>query len=108
MEPRPRRDIVVIGGSAGGVEALIGFVARLPVDLSACVLGVIHSSREKPGLLAQLLSRSSAIPARFAEDGDPIRYGEVLLAPPDLHLLIEDGCVLVRRGPRENGFRPAI
>src|SRR5262245_17632513 len=108
MERRARRDIVVIGGSAGGVEALLKLSSRLPADLRAGVLAVIHSSWGGPGLLAQLVSRGSSIGASFAEDGEAIRYGQMLLAPPDSHLTVQDGCAGVRRGPRENGFRPAI
>ena len=109
MESPSRRDIVVVGGSAGGVEALIRLVSLLPSDLMASVLAVIHTApRDQPGLLATLLGRAGPLPAHFAEDGQSIRRGEILLAPADMHMLIDGDEVRVTHGPRENGFRPAI
>jgi two-component system chemotaxis response regulator CheB len=104
----PTRDIVVIGGSAGGLEALSGVASRLPGDLAAAVLVVIHTSREQPGLLAQLISRVGKLPAAFAKHGQRIRHGEIVIAPPDAHLLVDGSRLRLTHGPRENGFRPAI
>jgi two-component system chemotaxis response regulator CheB len=103
-----RRDIVVIGGSAGGVEALLGLVAGLPGDLGATLLVALHTSRRGPGVLAELLSRSGPLPAEFASDGQRIRSGRILIAPPDMHMLVEAGAIRLVHGPHENGFRPAI
>lgn len=102
------RDIIVVGTSAGGIEALRLLVAGLPEDLAASVFVVLHTSADSPGLLADILGRAGDLPAHNATDGERIRPGRLYVAPPDRHLLIEPGVVRVTRGPRENRFRPAI
>ncbi|HEV2863494.1 MAG TPA: chemotaxis protein CheB [Pyrinomonadaceae bacterium] len=103
-----RKDIVVIGASAGGLEALRSLVAALPADFPASVFVVLHTSAESPGLLAAILDRSGPLPADTASDGEHIRPGRIYVAPPDHHLVVEPGVVRTTRGPRENRFRPAI
>jgi two-component system chemotaxis response regulator CheB len=100
-------DIIVIGASAGGVQALREICKQLPADLPAAVFVVIHTAPTSPGMMPQILDRSGPLPALFAGDGDPIRRGAIFIAPPDRHLLIKDGTMRVTRGPKENGFRPA-
>ena len=104
----PSRDIVVIGASAGGLEALSAIVAALPASLPACLLVVVHSSPLGGSLLPEILQRVSALPVAFAAEGQPLRAGRVYLAPADRHLLIKARKLTLGRGPRENGFRPAI
>src|SRR5262245_35200290 len=104
----PKRDVVVIGGSAGGIQALTSIVERLPASLDACLLVVLHTSANGSGVLPNILNRVSALPAQFARSGDPIRAGRILVAPADAHLIVADGAVRVVHGPRENGFRPAV
>ena len=103
-----RRDIVVVGASAGGVEALTKFVAGLPADLAAAVFVVLHMPAEARSLLPTILSRSGPLPAVRALDGAAIEHGTIYVAAPDRHLLLEPGRMRVLAGPRENGVRPAI
>jgi len=104
----PEQRIVVIGASAGGVDALLATVPELPADFPAPVLLVIHIPPETPSLLATILRRRASIRVEEAKDGVQWRNGVVYVASPDHHLLIEDGVIRSARGPRENRHRPAI
>ena len=103
-----RRDLVVIGASAGGVEVLTRVVRDLPRDLQAAICIVLHIAPGSPSMLAHILGRAGALPCRPARDGERLREGVILVAPPDHHLAIEDSQVRLTVGPRENGHRPAI
>jgi len=100
--------LVVVGASAGGVEALKEVVAGLPADLPAAVGIVLHVSPNSESHLPAILSRAGPLPAAHAADGDEVREGSIAVAPPDRHLLVRKGRWVVVRGPRENGVRPAI
>jgi two-component system chemotaxis response regulator CheB len=102
------RDLIVIGASAGGVEALRVVISRLPCDLPATVLVVLHIPEGGPSALPAILRRVGLLPARHPRDGEPLRHGEILVALPNHHLTVLDGVVRVTHGPRENGHRPAI
>lgn len=102
------RNIIVIGASAGGFEALKKLAAGLPRDLQASLFIVWHMSPDVRGVLPQVLGRVGALEATQAYDGEPIVPGRIYAAPPDRHLLIERGKVRVTRGPKENRFRPAV
>jgi len=102
------RDLVVIGASAGGVEVLTKVARDLPADLQAAVCIVLHIAPGSPSMLAHILARAGRLPCRAARDGDRLRAGVILVAPPDRHLVVEDGRVRLTVGPRENGHRPAI
>jgi two-component system chemotaxis response regulator CheB len=100
--------VVVIGASAGGVQALRALVAELPADFPAAVLVVLHLAPAGTSVLPQILARAGNLPASGAIDGEEIVGGRIYAASPDCHLTIEDGRLAVRRGPRVNGHRPAI
>ena len=106
--PKPYRDMVVIGASAGGVAALMELVKSLPADFPAPIVVVLHLPADSPSVLPQLLSSVSALKVRHPQDGEAVEAGVIYLARPDHHLLLEDNRVLVTRGPKENRFRPSI
>jgi two-component system chemotaxis response regulator CheB len=101
-------DIIVIGASAGGVRALETLVGGLPSDLQAAVFIVLHIGPRADDLLASILGRAGRLRCASAVDGERIPFGEVRVAPPDYHLMLEYERVVVVRGPKENRSRPAI
>jgi two-component system chemotaxis response regulator CheB len=101
--------VVVIGASAGGVNALTELVRNLPRDLAAPVGIVLHIPPDSPSLLPQILNRDSNLQVLTPQNGQEWENGKIYIAPPDRHLLFaEDGTLHVARGPRENRARPAV
>jgi two-component system, chemotaxis family, protein-glutamate methylesterase/glutaminase len=101
--------IIVIGASAGGVQALQALAAKLPADLDAAVLVVLHLERSSPGYLPQILTRAGPLPCIHPSTGQQLRRGYVYVAPPDLHMLIDaHGHIRLSHGPKEHRTRPAI
>ena len=103
-----KRDIVVIGASAGGVSALENLVRALPEDFPGSIFIVMHTPPFSPSKLPQILSRAGALEAVHPEDGDKMEAGKIYVARPDHHLLVDENGILVRKGPKENRFRPSI
>jgi two-component system chemotaxis response regulator CheB len=103
-----QRDLVVVGASAGGVDALQELVKGLPPEFPASVLVVLHVASSGTSVLPQILARHGALPASFATDRAPLRRGQIYVAPSDQHMLVYDDHIHLTRGPRENGHRPAI
>ena len=102
------RDIIVIGASAGGFEALKKLVGGLPKDLAAAIFVVWHLPANAHGVLPSVLKKEGALPAAHGVDGEEIMPGRIYVAPPDHHLLVEENRVRVTKGPKENRFRPAV
>ncbi|CAG5074797.1 Protein-glutamate methylesterase/protein-glutamine glutaminase [Dyadobacter sp. CECT 9623] len=102
------RDIVVIGSSAGGVHALKEIVKSFDKDLSASIFIVQHLAADHVSYLPQILTSHGKLPALHPKDGEEIKKGMIYVAPPDHHMIINEGHILVKRGPKENNFRPSI
>jgi two-component system chemotaxis response regulator CheB len=104
----PPRGVVVIGASAGGVQAVTEAAASLPADLPFAVLVALHMPASVPSVLAKILDRCGPLPAHTAAHGDILREGRIYVAIPDHHLLVLNHHTALSEGPTENGFRPAI
>jgi two-component system chemotaxis response regulator CheB len=103
-----KKDIIVIGGSAGSGAVLRRLFADLPAELPASLFVATHVPAHSPGYLAEALERIGPFPIAEALDGQPIEPGRAYVAAPDRHLLLVDGTVRLGEGPRENMVRPAI
>jgi two-component system chemotaxis response regulator CheB len=99
--------MIVIGASAGGIEALQEILSGFPRDFGASILIVVHTAA-RDGHLAEVLGRSSHMMATTAEDGKHIVAGQIYVAPPDHHLMVADSRMVLTRGPKVNRHRPAI
>jgi two-component system, chemotaxis family, protein-glutamate methylesterase/glutaminase len=114
LEPPPdterivQRDVIVVGASAGGVQALQALVAQLPPEMPASVLVVLHLMSSGTSVLASILDRAGPLSATQAVDGERLERGHVYVAPPDHHMLLRGEQIHLSAGPRENGHRPAI
>lgn len=102
------RDLVVIGGSAGALEALTALVSRIPLRMASTLLIAVHRGTEAPGRMPEVLSRCGTLHAEYAANDEVFEAGRIYIAPPDHHLLVSGNALRVTRGPREHGFRPAI
>lgn len=103
-----QRDIIVVGASAGGLDALARLVPDLPRDLGAAVFLVVHTPPHEESFLPQILTRWGPLKASHAIDGEPIQRGHIYVAPPNRHLVIGARQIHVALGPRENFHRPAV
>lgn len=101
------RRLITIGGSAGGVEALLALAAGLPAQLQAAVLVVLHIGPHR-SVLPELLAGAGPLPAAHARDGEPPLASRIYVAPPDQHLLLGGGLLRLSHGAKENHTRPAI
>jgi two-component system chemotaxis response regulator CheB len=102
-----KHDIIVIGVSAGGVAALKILVAGLPHNLKASLFIVLHIPASKPSTLPQILSCAGPLPVLHPAEGAMIEQGKIYVAPPDHHLIIEEGHLHLGTGPKEQYVRPA-
>jgi chemotaxis response regulator CheB len=102
-----KRDVVAIGTSAGGVEALLFVAERLPREFPASVLVTFHLPSHFNSSLDEILNRVSSLPASFADHGESIERGRIYIAPPTWHLLLDGNRTSLGSGPRENNARPA-
>ncbi|MGZ9096756.1 MAG: chemotaxis protein CheB [Micavibrio sp.] len=107
--PHKGHHIVVIGASAGGLEALDDLIGQLPAGLSASIFIVQHMAPENSGdALLLKLGRHKTFKCKLAENGETFETGTIYVAPPDYHLLVKKKTLLVTKGARENRYRPAV
>jgi two-component system, chemotaxis family, protein-glutamate methylesterase/glutaminase len=102
------RDIIAIGGSAGGIEAVQTLLGGLPKDFPAAIFVVIHIPAGPTSVLPKIFDRAGPLAAGHFSDGERIKAGRVYVAPPDRHLIVDRGTVRHSRGPKENRHRPAV
>ena len=102
------RDIIVVGGSAGGLEALKKLVSLLPPDLPAAIFAVFHVTPWAALRLPEVLAQNGLLPAQYPESGKSFVRGNIYVAPPDSHMLLEKHSIRLWRGPKENLHRPAV
>jgi two-component system, chemotaxis family, protein-glutamate methylesterase/glutaminase len=100
--------IIVIGASAGGIEAVSKLIAKLPSDFPAPIFVVIHISPHSDSVLPRIFSRAGVLKAVHPRSGKAFSPGYIYVAPPDKHLIIKEDIIELARGPRENNHRPAI
>jgi two-component system chemotaxis response regulator CheB len=103
-----RKDVVVIGASAGGIEALRIVVGALPKHFPASLFVVVHTSPDAPGILGDILQRAGNLPAVTVHSRERMEPGRIYVPPRDQHLVVEPGLARATGGPKENRFRPAI
>jgi two-component system chemotaxis response regulator CheB len=100
------RDIVVIGASQGGIQALQALVAPLPATLAVSILVVLHIGHHQTNL-DSILSSAGALPASQPSHGEIMKKHHIYVAPADHHMRLESGFILLDKGPKENFARPA-
>jgi two-component system, chemotaxis family, protein-glutamate methylesterase/glutaminase len=108
---RPVSDVnrlIVVGGSAGGIESAGQLLASLPAELGAPVFVVIHIPSHTPSSLPDVLQRRSRLPVYFASNDAPIHDNVVYVAPPGRHLMLDEGTMRVTFGPKESRARPSV
>jgi two-component system chemotaxis response regulator CheB len=103
-----RKDIIVVGGSAGSGAPLKKLVADLPADFGGSVFITTHVPTAPPSYLPDLLAAAGPLPVRRAIDGMPVEPGQIYVAAQDRHLLLLDTTIRLGAGPRENMARPSI
>jgi two-component system, chemotaxis family, protein-glutamate methylesterase/glutaminase len=104
----PQFDVVAIGASAGGVEALHVVLSALPVHFPASVFVVQHMDPRHKSMLAGLLARRCVLHVKQASDDEPIRPGTVYIAQPDAHLIVRDRRLVLTRTAQVHFSRPSI
>jgi two-component system, chemotaxis family, protein-glutamate methylesterase/glutaminase len=111
VNPKPSDSgyIICIGASAGGFNALLEVVAQLPVNLNAAVVIVLHLAKSSIGdVFAERIKKNTKLPCRIAKHNEAIKMGNIYMAPPDCHMMVKPGKIVIGHGPPENRFRPSI
>lgn len=107
MNPQTAESVIVIGASAGGVQAILELAPTLAANFPAPILVVQHIGAH-PSQLWQLVQARGPNAAVVGRDGMAPQPGTIYFAPPDHHMLLEGGLIRLWRGPKEHHTRPAI
>ena len=108
-DDRQRRDVIVLGASAGGVPTLMGLFAKLAVVSEARIAAVLHRSPVYEGRLPGVLGRHSTVPVVEPHNGEVWEPGRIYIAPRDQHMVVDvEGCFRLERGPKQHHTRPAL
>lgn len=102
------RDIMAIGTSAGGVEALLFLAKGFRPNFPASILVTIHLPSQFRSSLDEILTRAGPLAATFASEGEVMKKARIYIAPPGRHMLVDGEQLWLGEGPRENSARPAI
>jgi two-component system, chemotaxis family, protein-glutamate methylesterase/glutaminase len=103
------RNLIVIGASAGGLSAINELLKRLPAQMDAAVIVVLHVSRKSNGkIIADTFQRHTALICAIAANGQTIKKGHLYVAPPNNQLMVKAGNLIVNQGTHENKYRPSI
>lgn len=103
------KSVIVVGASAGGLQAISRLLEKIPQTLDAAIFVVLHVSKESvPSVLVQHLQKFTAFSCSIAEDEEPIKAKHVYVAKPDFHTIVTPGKIRVIKGPHENRWRPSI
>jgi two-component system, chemotaxis family, protein-glutamate methylesterase/glutaminase len=106
---RPRIEAIVIGASAGGIDALTQLLPALPAGARLAVFVVVHLPPTQPSLLSEIFQHKCALRVQEAQDKETVEPGTVYFAPPDYHLLLDPGPQLaLSADPPVHFSRPAI
>ena len=109
VEHKPAtRDVVVVGASAGGVEAISFLMQHLPEDFPAALAISLHTLPNHASTLSRALGRRAKMRCLEPQDGQPFLPGAAYIAPQDHHLVIRGAALRVQRGPKVHRSRPAI
>ena len=108
MDGEGAAEIVVVGASAGGVEALSALICDLPSKIPNAFFVVLHLSPHRQSQLPAILARTGRLPAAHPLDGEKIKPGRIHVAPPDFHLIVGNGVLRLDHGPKEHHLRPSI
>ena len=102
--------LLAIGASTGGPAAALEVFRALPPDLPVAVLFVLHINAQFAHAFADWLATQTPWPARFPSDGEPLAaaVGSIIFAPPDRHLLLRNGCLVLSDAPERHSCRPSI
>jgi two-component system, chemotaxis family, protein-glutamate methylesterase/glutaminase len=102
------KDLVVIGSSAGAIDALRIVLGGMPPDFPGSILIVVHVAADSPAVLPRILAGAGPLPVTNAVHRERLKPGHVYIAPPDHHMIVLPDRIELSRGPRENRFRPAV